>query len=259
MIRLSFCLAATLLVMANSCVQYHYSPNFIQTPYLEKKGEAMVSASVSGDPTSVGGDFHASWSPVKNGTVMLNHYRNRSRFQDPNFFGGTTYLEEAKTFLVEAAAGGYFPLSFGTCAIYAGGGIGRSRNDYGIERIAKINMNRWFLQPTFTFKNDWFRIGMGMRLILINFPAGNIDYRIEPEDIAVIQGLENDGPFVFPEFGGNIGIHFKPVTISAHLVILPSPRALEYNFDGSNFGLGLSVDLHKLGKKQKVSEGKATD
>ncbi|HAD13617.1 MAG TPA: hypothetical protein DCF33_14420, partial [Saprospirales bacterium] len=161
--------------------------------------------------------------------------------------------------LVEAAAGGYFPLSFGTCAIYAGGGIGRARNDYGIQRIAKINHNRWFVQPSFTFKNDWFRIGMGMRLILINFPSGNIDYRIEPEDIAVIQGLENDSPFIFPEFGGNMGIRINPVTISAHLVVLPAPRALEYNFDGSNFGVGLSLDLHELGKKQKKAGGKTKD
>jgi len=38
--------------------------------------------------------------------------------------------------------------------------------------------------------------------------------------------LERESPFWFPEFGGNIGIHFKPVTFSANLVIVASRRGV---------------------------------
>jgi hypothetical protein len=249
--RIIFPVFALLIFLGSSCTQYHYSPNLVKTPYLEKKGDAMVSASVIGGPTSIGGDFHASWSPVKNGVVMVNYFTTKSSFQDPNIFGSTTYLEKTKGFLAEAAIGGYFPFSFGQGAVYAGGGLGRTRNDYGIQRIADINLNRFFIQPTFTFKNDWFRLGMGMRIVMIGFPKGNIDYRIEPSDIEVIQRLERNSPFVFPELGGNIGIHIKPVTISASLVFLPSQRAADYGFDASNIGLGLSLDLHALKREKK--------
>lgn len=251
MIRNVLGLSATLLLLASSCVQYHYSPNFLQTPYHEQKGEAVVSASVTGGPTSLGGDFSASWSPVKNGTVMLNYYHTRSQFQDPNIFGGTSYIERSRGYLMEAAAGGYFPLFFGTGAVYAGGGFGRTRNDYGIERIADIRLNRFFVQPTFTFRNNWFRLGMGLRMVMVNFPKGNIDYRIEPDDIAVIQKLEQESPFIFPELGGNIGVHFKPVTVMAQLVLLPTQHSVDYGFDASNFGIGLSLDLHELGRNKK--------
>ncbi|MBN8678882.1 MAG: hypothetical protein J0M29_11705 [Chitinophagales bacterium] len=254
--RFFFFFGIVFSLLTSSCVQYHYSPNFVQTPYLQKKGDAMVSASVTGSPTALGGDFHASWSPIKNGVVMVNYYQTKSSFQDPNVFGGTTYLEKTRGYLAEAGVGGYFPFSFGTGAIYAGGGVGRTRNDYGIERIADINLNRFFIQPTFTFKNDWFRLGMGMRIVMIGFPKGNIDYRIEPVDIEVIQRLERNSPFIFPELGGNIGIHIRPVTISASLVLLPTQRAADYGFDASNIGVGLSLDLHELsgGKKKKDKE-----
>ncbi|MDO8366125.1 MAG: hypothetical protein Q7T20_04945 [Saprospiraceae bacterium] len=231
------------LLLAAGCVQYHYSPNFVQTPYGVKKGSGQVNASVGGSPVALNGDFHASYSPIKHGTVMLNYFRTRSSFEDTNFFTGPTYTHTSKGYLLEAAAGGYMPIAFGTGAMYVGWGQGKMRNDYGIERIADLRLQRFFVQPTFTFKNDWFRLGMGLRLVRLNFPSGSIDYRIEPADIEIIQRLERESPFWFPEFGGNIGVHFKPFTISASLVIVGTKPAFLYGFDGSNIGLGISYEL----------------
>jgi len=245
----TLCIAASLF--ANfGCVQYHYSPNFIQTPYLEKKGNAEIKAAVSGSPISINGDFHASYSPIKHGVVMLNFYRTHSRFEDSNFFSGTTYNKASDGYLVEGAVGTYFPFSFGSGALYVGSGQGRMRNDYGIGRISDLRTQRFFIQPTFTFKNDWFRIGMGMRLVMLNFPSGKVDYRIEPEDIQIIQRLERESPFIFPEIGGNIGIHLKPITISANMVLVLTKPDSDYGFDGSNVGIGLSVELAEIFKKR---------
>jgi len=244
------------MLFATGCTQYHYSPNFVQTPYLDKKGDAIITASVSGSPISINGDFHVSYSPIKHGTVMLNYFRNRSSFENPNFFGGPTLIQSARGQLIEGAIGSYKTFGFGTGAVYAGYGRGKMRNDYGVQRIANLRLQRIFIQPTFTFKNDWFRFGVGMRVVRLNYPSGNIDYRIEPQDIEVIQRLERESPFWFPEFGGNIGIHFKPVTFSANLVIVASRRATDYGFDGSNMGVGISVELADLFKKKAKKDDK---
>jgi len=243
-------LFAAFLLFSVGCVQHHYSPNFIQTPYLEKKGDGVVTAAVSGSPGSLNGDFHASYSPVKYGTVMLNYLRTSTSFDNANVFGGTTYHQTTKGYLVEGALGGYLPVFFGTGALYVGWGQGQMRNDFGIGRIADLRLQRFFVQPTFTFKNDWFRLGMGLRLVRLNFPSGDIDYRIEPSDIEKIQRLENESPFWFPELGGNLGVHFRPVTISANLVIVGARPASEYGFDGSNIGVGISLELNELFKKR---------
>ena len=65
-----------------------------------------MTAAASGSPVSINGDFHASYSPIKHGTVMVNYFRARSSFEDVNFFSGPTYVQSAKGYLVEAAAGG---------------------------------------------------------------------------------------------------------------------------------------------------------
>jgi hypothetical protein len=154
------------------------------------------------------------------------------------------------------------PIAFGTGALYAGWGRGHMRNDYGIQRIADLGIQRFFIQPTFTFKNDWFRLGMGVRLVGLNYPTGDIDYRIEPSDIEGIRRLETDSPFWFPEIGGNIGIHFKPVTVSAGMVLVVSGPANDFGYDSSNFGLGITFELQEMFKKNKAPQkkgGKKTD
>ncbi|MFN0037231.1 MAG: hypothetical protein ACKVUS_19405 [Saprospiraceae bacterium] len=243
-------LVAPFLLFAFGCVQYHYSPNFVQTPYIGDKGDGTVTAGIGGGPKTLNGDFHASYSPVKYGTVMLNYFHTHSSFEDPNFFGPPTYKESIKGYLVEGGVGTYAPFAFGTGALYAGWGQGRMRNDYGIGRIALLQFQRFFVQPTLTFKNDWFRIGMGLRLVRLSFPAGDVDYRIEPHDLEVIQRLERESPFWFSELGGNIGVHFKPVTLSGHLVLLMAKPSDDYGFDGSNMGVSISFDLQEMFKKR---------
>lgn len=247
------------LLFSVGCVQYHYTPNLIQTPAIEQKGDAMVSASIGGSPVALNGDFHASFSPIKHGALMLNYFRNSSSFENTNFFGGPTYIQGSKGYLLEGALGGYTSMGFGTGALYVGWGQGQMKNDYGANRIADLRLQRFFIQPTFTFKNDWFRLGMGLRLVRLSFPSGDIDYRIEPSDIESIKRLENDTPFWFPEIGGNIGIHFKPVTVTAGAVLLVSQSASDFGFDNSNIGLGLSFELHELFKnkpKKEIKKGR---
>lgn len=209
----------------------------------------MIAASFGGSPVTLRGDFHASYSPIKYGTVMLNYFRTRTNFNDSDFFNGTNYLKQTQGDLFEGAAGAYLPLAFGTGALYLGYGQGRMRNDFGLDRIADLRLQRLFVQPTFTFKSDWFRLGMALRIVRLNFPSGEIDYRIEQEDLRVIQRLEQNSPFWFPEIGGNIGIHFKPITITANLILVGTKNAVEYGIDPMNFGLGIIYEIQAKTKR----------
>lgn len=238
------------LVLTSGCVHYHYSPNFVQTPWIGQKGDATATAAISGGPRSLNGDFQVAYSPIKHGAVFANYYRAHSSYQETSFFGSSNYRHVTKSSLIEAGIGAYRPLFFGTGAVYAGIGGGRVHNDYGINRLADLRMNRMFVQPTFTFKNKWFRLGMGAKIVRVNYTRGNIDYRIEPADIEVIERLEQEAPLWFPEIGGNIGFHFKPITIQAGIVLVLSNQAYEYGIDGSNAGIGITYEFQvKSGKK----------
>jgi len=246
-------LTLLLMLMTAGCVQHHYSPNFIHTPYIEQKGDGMVTAAASGFTTGINGDFHASYSPSQNISVMLNYFRVKSSYEEVNFFGSPNYRETLRGQLLEGAIGAYKSVSFGTGALYAGWGLGQMQNDYGLERLADLRLRRFFIQPTFTFKNNWLRLGMAMRLVRLHYPKADVDFRIDQSDIEILQRLEQNSPFWLPEIGGTLGVHFKPVVVSVHSVLVLSPDAYRYNFDRTNLGVGLSLELNDLRKKRASS------
>ena len=237
-----------------SCVQYHYSPNFVQTPYLDSKGDGQVTAAVSGGPVTVNGDFHASYSPVKYGTVMLNSFHYLTRYTDQTFFGAPSRQHSTKGYFLEGAIGGYIPFEYTTAAIYTGWGFGHLENDYDLGRVANFSLQRFFVQPTMTFKIDWFRLGMGLRLVSLHLPSGYVDQRIDQLDIQKIQNIEHDSPIWFPEVGGNIGFQLKPITFTGNCVLVAPNIAGKYGFRSSSLGLAISLELEDLFKKKEKKQ-----
>ncbi len=243
---------ANFLFLAVGCVQYHYTPNLVHTPFLQKKGDLTVSAAVGGGPVTLNGDFHASYSPVKYGVVVLNYFHTRTKFEEPSLLvNSPSFSQSTKGYILEGALGVYKHHGYGTGALYVGWGQGQMRNNFGIGRIAELQLRRFFIQPTFTFQYEWFRLGMGLRIVRLNYPSGQVDYRIDPPDIEVIQKLEQATPLWFPEWGSNIGVHFAPVTITADVVVMPSRYGVDYGFDTANLGLSVSFELQELFKKGK--------
>ncbi|MDX1913165.1 MAG: hypothetical protein SFV22_16850 [Saprospiraceae bacterium] len=235
-----------------SCTHYHYSPNLLHTPYLTQKNDGVATAAIGGSPTTLNIDVHAAYSPIKHGSVFVNFFHNRSSFERSIFLSNTNYQQKVRGHLIEAGIGAYRPLFFGTGAIYAGIGSGAMHNDYDLRRFADLRLNRIFVQPTFTFKNNWFRLGMGLKLVRLSYTKGNVDFRIEPSDIDVIERLEEKSPLWFPEIGGNLGFHFKPVTLYAGMVLVLSSQVFDYGLDGANVGVGITYEFQaKLAKKPR--------
>jgi hypothetical protein len=253
-----FTFVGTLVALAllSNCSQQHYSPNIIYTPVAEKKGDATVSAALMGGENSFSGNFHASYSPMNHGLLMVNHYRTRASFTEQNFFvfpPPEPTTQSYKIQFTEGCVGAYKPISFGIGTIMAGWGAGTTQNDYGYERLANLRFNRFFVQPSFSFKNNWFRIGMGLRLVRLSFTSGEVDYRIEPTDITYIKNLETNSPIWFPEVGGNIGLTMKNVTVFGSMVLNQLADA-DYTVGRVNMALGLNVDLNFASKAAEKDE-----
>ena len=203
------------------------------------------------------GEFHGSYSPVRHLTLSSNFLRVNSSFTSNDFTGFSTYRYKTKGHLWEAAVGGYYPVGYGTFAVYAGYGAGRMRHDYDLGRIADLRIARYFVQPSFTYKSKWFRLGLAFRLAGLHYPHADIDYRIEQNEIDVLRLIEADTPFFMTEFGGNIGFYIKPITIFAHGVLSTHPGWSAYNFDATNIGAGIGIDIQDISfKKEKKVKGK---
>jgi hypothetical protein len=251
--------SATLLFalssFAASCTHYYYSPNLVNTPHFERKHDASISANVGGGVDALNANFQLAYSPFKHGTVMLNYFNYRSRFENTNFFSGPTYQEANRGSFFEVAAGAYKPELFAgmNMAIYAGWGQGNIQNDYGLSRYAALQYQRAFLQPTMTFKNDWAFVGFGFRLAHIRFTSGNIDYRIEPHDLEEIQKIEYESPFLIPEGGLNVGFNLKPVLLHGSLVLSNLTSQSDVYFKRVNLNIGITLTLHEMFQKKKRS------
>lgn len=249
--NLSLCVCALALLLSSCNNHYHYSPNTLNIPHANERGQGSITALVGGDPNTLSGELKLSYSPVKNATLMLNYFGTRSNFTDYNFFTNQFLDKKIRGQFVEVGGGGYVPSFFGTAALYAGGGMGYMNNDYGYAKYSKLRLNRLFIQPTFSFKNDWLRLGMGVRVVCLNFPTGDVDYAIEETYLEQIRKLESDGPFWLAEFGGNIGIYFHGISLTANAMLAPAPYVYEYGFDPFNVNIGLSYEFSALKKKKK--------
>ena len=247
-----FLLSCTLVWLLTSCNNhYHYSPNTLHIPYASEQGQGAVTALLGGDPNTLSGEVKLAYSPIKHGTVMLNYFGVRSDFREYNFFTNQFSSNQIRGQFLEIGGGGYIPSFFGTAALYAGGGMGYMNNEYGLARYSKLRLNRLFMQPTFTFKNDWLRLGMGVRVVCLNFPSGDVDYAIDQINIDQILRLEKEGPFWLAEFGGNIGFYFHGITFTANALLAPAPYVYDYGFDPFNVNIGLSYEFSVRDKKKK--------
>lgn len=236
-----------------NCSQQHYSPNIIYTPVVEKKGDVTVSAALIGGENTLSGHFHASYSPLNHGLLMVNHYRTSAAFHNSStifFPPSEPFTQSYKIQLTEGCIGAYRPISFGIGTIMAGWGMGTTLNDYGQTRLANLKFSRVFVQPSLGFKNSWFRIGMGLRLVRLHFISGQVDYRIEPHDITYIRNLETQTPIWFPEVGGNIGLTMKNATIFGSVVLNQYGKS-NYAFGRVNIALGVNIDINAASKGDK--------
>lgn len=257
--RLLYCVLLFSLLVASSCSHYNYSPNLVLIPALTEQHESMVSLHLGDFFASSNMDVQVAYNPFKNATIFANYANMGKKFTSYN---SVSFGSQDNAFFLgyfEGGGGGWYPFGNSELKIgaFAGWGKGFAKNDYGINRIAVVDFQKTFLQPSILYKGDIVRLGMACRFSRLSFTKGSIDVAIEPEYYDAFKKIEADAPFNIAEIGLNIGFYFRPVTLSLSLVqerFFNGQTASSYYFDNGNISLGITCDLHHFYMKKKTDK-----
>lgn len=239
---------------------YYYAPNSLNLTSVQKKGDANVEVGLAGGNQVRGFEARGSYSPWRNVVFTANTMRLSGKFErDPNggvFPTPTPALpiekHRAVGYLAEAGGGFYKSVSpFTTLHLLVGTGFGATHHEYGKGRVADLNFSRSYIQPGLTLQGKIADFGCGLRLSMLQYQSGTVDYRIDEGDRTPIERIGLDAPFWMPDFGLSAGLRFSPVRIKCQLTFSLFEDNSAYNFSGNNAFVGLQLDLNELRHKRK--------
>lgn len=240
---------SNLLLLSGGCSQYHYVPNNMVIPAIEKQHDAMISLAAS----DYGGrEIQAVYSPFRHIALMYNDMKI-SHTQSSDEFA---IAESGKGHLWEGGVGGYYHFRPMTFSLFGGYGRGYAENSFGfivpgsdVESRSKLNYERWFFQPGFVLQTRGLRFGIAMRQIWLRYNEGSVDVDNMPDDeLSAIRTIEQDSPFSLTEFGLTLGFRMRPFTFTFNSVSLFGEEAYyEYiRFAPNNFNFMVTLDLYEL-------------
>lgn len=253
--RLLLCLLAIATTVC-SCTHYYYSPNVLQIPILQHQHDASLSVGRYSSPHIKGIDVQAIYSPVKYTGVMFNYM---GLFKKD---ATSANLEWGHGRLTEGGLGLYYPYKHFTLSLFAGYGGGWVENGYqgyiqGIDDpaqlVSRLEFRRWFVQPSLGFRYKWLRMGFGARHIALNYVKGDIDYRINQEELTAIRNIEDHGIFKFWEKGLSLGLYLDAVSLTYNAVWTNNPDTWDsaYKFNQSTQTLSIGLNIQELWRKSK--------
>jgi hypothetical protein len=252
------------IIVLSGCSHIFYAPNLMSTPHLSAKNDASVGGSLVSGFGHTGYEINTSWSPRQHLAFMINGYQyKRSLSTDPN------NPEWDKIRMVEGAVGLYTPAKNGVWSLFAGYGMGDVRSQFtsyitsypysgtSTYDIAQshLQMRRIFIQPAYTLKNELLEVGLGMRMVGLFFPSGDVDLRLNnsyegQQNLKTIRNIQNSNPFWLPEFGGRIAVRFQPCTFGISGVFVLRNHN-QFGFDNSSMGATLTLNLQECMKSNK--------
>ena len=215
---------------------YNYAINSLNIPCLTQKGDAILGIGWGRGLTFQALEVQGVYSPLPNLAVMANYFDARDKDVREKLDNGTDF------YLWEAALGLYEKLPKGAASLFAGFGSGSLFSNYGADRIAKFKLQRWFLQPGISYRNNHFQAGLALRLTQLGYSRGVVSYSIEPSDLEYIQNIEKSKPLFLPELGMQAGLRLHPVTINLTIASI-FPDTSNWNFSRLNTALSLVVDF----------------
>lgn len=161
--------------------------------------------------------------------------------------------------LHEGGAGAYFVIKPLSCHLIGGLGGGNIENGYSVDvksvtADSRLGFRRWFLQPGFVLQTKDFRFGMAVRQIWLQYHDGTVNVeKTPPDELVLIQAIEEDMPFRFVEVGISMGIRIRPVLISINSTWRPGDNSYldRLHFADSNYNVMLTLELHELWSREK--------
>ncbi len=203
----------SLLLLSGGCSQYHYVPNNMVMPVIEKQHDAVVSYAFSG---SVGREIQAVYSPFKHVALMYNDMKVSE--SNPPF---TCRIREG-------SIGAYYGKYPFTLSLLGGYGQGFAENSFSYHAIngqqfvhSRLDFQQYSIQPGFVLQTRGLRFGMAFKQVWLRYNGGDVDVDNMPdEELAAIRAIEEDSPFGLTEFGLTLGFRIQPFTFSYNSVSL---------------------------------------
>jgi hypothetical protein len=250
-----------LLVGLGGCTHYNYSPNMVATPFIDQPKTGSIGVGLGGFFHSLSVDAQAAYNPWKRVTVTTSYFLYRNRFSETS---APTDFQRNQVQHVEGALGGWLPFEHSRLryGLFLGGGAGDVRNRYLTQKFVHLKYSRFFAQPCLTFKSNWFRLGMGVKVSRLTYGSGRVDVSIPEADLMALEKLDADGPYWLFETGINAGFTIKPVTLLFSYTQIRMEQGKNYQdylFDPLNFTWGLSVDLDVFRRKKSQNSPRSIE
>ena len=226
----------------------YYIPNPVQMPALKGKSDGNVMAGISMAGENAGYNLMTMYSPVKSVAIMLNHNGRHTRHN----WIGTNFST------TEIGAGVYQGKNGNCSSVMLGYGRQKvvSVYDNDFSQISSLWMNRYFLQGAYSYTGKKGMIGVGLRLVLLEYYKGLINKEIDPFFLNHIKKIEGKSPIVYHELAIQTGIvRYDPVHVYFHInTFIPKLEDLKL-FQGS---VGLSLAYHFGRRKNQNTDSSST-
>jgi hypothetical protein len=233
-----------LFLLSSSCNHYHYVPNNMVMPAIEKQHDATISIAVS----DYGGrEIQAVYSPLKHVAMMYNDLKITASSDEKN--SG----EWGQGRLQEGGIGAYYGKSPWSLSLFGGYGQGFAENSFGVVAgsgiKSRLDFQQYFIQPGFVLQTGGLRFGMAMRQVWLRYNGGDVDVDNMPdEEFRAIRSIEQNSPFGITEFGLTLGFRLRPFTFTYNSVSLFGEESYyEFlRFAPNNYNFMLTLDLYEL-------------
>jgi hypothetical protein len=231
------------IVVMSSCTRKFYVPNPIFSPDLHDQGDFAAEGFLLGGDEISGAGAHAAISPIKHlafaGSFSYMQAANR---EDPS-----------RGYIWDASIGTYFPGKKFNTEIYAGYGKGYNQLTLGVGSEARLNMNRYQAQSTFTINTKYIQFFFGGRVSLLEFTDGIIVISDDFNDRDKIELIRERSPFfmIEPTWGFRLGNEYIKFVLQRTSNFSKLSRE-NMTTNVANIGLHINSDIMKPKHKRRV-------
>lgn len=238
-------------VMLCSCSPYYYAPNKANIPNMREKNDLRIDAGFSVGLVSAGGDLQFAYAPIKHLGVMVNSAFSKTQNYSKNNDTESHYLEAGLGYSTKFEDNRKWLFE-----IYGGGGKGDYSIWYTGGQTAKVDMDKYFIQPSLSYTHLYknLEFGIGSRFSGANYSLRNStvigdDYH---SNELRLRNLVNRPIILFWEPTFRFSGGFK--NIKANVSYTPTIDILQTGTDREvvNVSMGLRFTLNASRKKQSL-------
>jgi len=234
------------LIILTSCSSYYYYPTYQNIPSNTKANEIQAVYFVD---IIANKGLALSYSLNKNIGVFTN-YNNLSTQSNLLFSDGGTYIADIGMYYFNNLKVDNENIKI-TMSVSSAYSYGQEEcSEYSYEQSAEyyfnLNLHRFFLQPSFSYKSRFFDFGISSRISYVNYTS-NADV-IGP-DLSKLTRT----PYYFFEPHIFFGIGYKWIKLNYHFVKAENINNARISFIEKSDYISLSInyDIDKLFKKKK--------